>query len=119
MNNREKLDAQELKDSLVLKNKNCAACGIPVNSDNAHVAHRIAKGKVNQKMIRRLKRGHDPMNYINHPYNFVMVCTDPRCNDAWNIANKPERVKRLLWIIDMWVELEQNDVTGMLNSFEG
>ena len=72
-----------------------------------YLAHRIAQTVANKKMIKRMflemfncgldKKGIDQV--LHHDYNIALVCERQEHNSSFNIANKPEKVKRLLSII--------------------
>lgn len=65
----------------------CGKCGLPA----IHMAHRIAATKVNIK-----KYGWE---IIQHCFNLIPACCLEH-NDFWNIANKPERCKKLVDLIN-------------------
>ena len=63
-------------------NYTCQKCGKPATE----IAHRIANTKSNALTCSK--------NVINHPFNLVASCQ--KCNDYFNIGNKPEIAKRLV-----------------------
>ena len=91
MTAKEKLEAQEKKIQIYnSRNATCEICGKNISYNEAQLAHRISKGKVNLK-----KYGPE---VIHHRKNLVLTCSDKmgRCNDSVNIGNNPMAVKKLV-----------------------
>lgn len=59
----------------------CQHCGRPAEQ----IAHRIANTKANAAAYGRA--------VINHPFNLAASCA--KCNDSFNVGNKPEIAKKL------------------------
>lgn len=82
----------ELRTFIQTRDKGiCQRCNKLIGFKGAP-AHRIAQSKVNRK-----KYGNE---IIDHPYNIVWACVNNDCNDSFNIGNKPEKIKQLIWLIE-------------------
>jgi 5-methylcytosine-specific restriction endonuclease McrA len=64
----------------------CQGCGSPATQQ----AHRIARTKVNYRVYGK--------EVVDHNINTVSSCY--RCNDSFNIGNKPRKAKRLAEYIE-------------------
>lgn len=79
----------------------CQRCG----EKASQIAHRIAQSTVNKK-----KYGKD---IVHHKYNMVASCD--RCNDYFNIGNIPEKVKRIIELIEEYdTQLEAKFITKFI-----
>ncbi len=90
MRERDKFEADEKRQRIFARDWfKCQHCGESILKNmTPQVAHRISKSK------RRLKQ-YGP-KVIHHSLNLVSVCSIGKCNDAFNIDNKPMEVFELV-----------------------
>lgn len=86
----------------------CQACGVYCWSQG-NIAHRINQSKVSKKLYGN--------NIIDHNFNKVWTCFGNGCNDSFNIANKPMKVKRLIELIKKHEKelLTTEEINGIIN----
>ena len=100
MHSRRKFYAEQRKIELLEK---CGyRCENPFCNNPASVlAHRISKSKSNFKSVEKLAERMfgftgDVGDIIHHDFNFACVCSDPACNDSFNVGFNREKVKALV-----------------------
>jgi len=88
MNDKQKMQAQDLKEMIYFdRDGKCEVCGKTIPFNEAQLAHRICKSKMNLA-----KYGRD---IIHHPYNMALVCS-LSCNAKVNIGGNPGKILDVL-----------------------
>ena len=88
MNYRQKMQAQDKKEMIYFdRDGRCEVCHKLIKFNEAQLAHRIPKSKMNLA-----KYGVD---IIHHPYNMALVCS-LSCNAKVNIGSNPGKILDVL-----------------------
>lgn len=95
MTEREKFEATELKQQIIVERRNCEVCGKRVGYNSAQLAHRIPQHK---KYIKRYGK-----DFMHSRKNMALVCS-LECNAAvlMDPATHPVEASALF---DEWVDL--------------
>ena len=88
MNDRQKLQAQDKKEMIYFdRDGKCEVCNKTIPFNQAQLAHRICKSKMNLA-----KYGSE---VIHHPLNMALTCS-LKCNAKVNIGNNPGKILDVL-----------------------
>ena len=104
MTAKDKQNAIEKKSIILYRdNYTCQRCKKRLPLSELQLAHRIAKGNTIQveamleKRFGREVTKKEVQNTIHHSFNLVTSCS--KCNSSFNIANSPEKARKLIELI--------------------